>query len=108
MHTEQLAGDYVAAMFSLDFVAGGFDRDAVERIHRGVFDEWISALSRSGLFTHRAVADVVQSWQDNPKSLVDALLADADEMTLKRYEITWEALERVAPLGSAEPAAEYA
>ncbi|MFD6057976.1 MULTISPECIES: hypothetical protein [Rhodococcus] len=100
-------GDYVTATFARDFVAEGFDHDAVERIHSGLFDEWSHALAQSGLFTNRTVAAALHSWQDDPHSLLDALLANADEMTLKRYDLVWEALER-AHVGSAEPVAEYA
>jgi hypothetical protein len=103
MKAEQLVhGDYVAAMFSHDFVEGGFDLDAVERIRRGVFEEWISAVARSGVFSDREVAGVVEAWRRDPKSLLDALLQDADEVTRRRYESTWEALDGAAdPLDSA-------
>ncbi|MFF2114313.1 hypothetical protein [Rhodococcus koreensis] len=100
--------DYITAAFSRDFVAEGYDHDAVERIHHGVFDEWIRALAQSGLFTNRAVADAAHCWNDNPHSLLDALLADADEIAVKRYEITWQALDRTARLGSTAPVSEYA
>ncbi|TQC47438.1 hypothetical protein EEB14_20565 [Rhodococcus sp. WS4] len=101
-------GDYVTATFSRDFVAEGFDYDAVERIHQGLFDEWGHALGQSGLFTNRTVASALHSWQNDPHSLLDALIAGADEMTLKRYDSAWEALDRAARSGSAAPAAEYA
>ncbi len=102
-------GDYVTAAFSRDFVAEGFDYDTVEQIHRGVFDEWRVALARSGLFTNRAVAEALRGWQNNPSSLLDALLADADEMTDKRYRTAWNALDRTAAHdGSVRAAARYA
>ena len=67
--------DYITAAFSRDFVAEGYDHDTVERIHHGVFDEWIHALAQSGLFTNHAVANAPHRWKDNPHSLLDALLA---------------------------------
>ncbi|MCQ4118195.1 hypothetical protein [Rhodococcus tibetensis] len=101
MNVVQLnSGGYVAAIFSLDFVDAAFHGDAVERIHRGEFDEWASALARTGLFGNRAVAETVQSWRDDPRSLLEALLADADEMTRKRYDVAWQALDSAATVGS--------
>lgn len=45
---------------------------------------------------------LVQQWQENPKSLFDALLVDADEMTHKRYAIIWDALDDVDTFESVE------
>ncbi|MDV7354050.1 hypothetical protein R4282_13645 [Rhodococcus oxybenzonivorans] len=102
MNVVQLnTGGYVAALLSLDFVDGAFRGDAVERIHRGEVDEWDFALARTGLFGNRAVAEAVQSWRDDPRSLLDALLTDADEVLRKRYDVAWQALDRVATVGSA-------
>ncbi|GAA4478161.1 hypothetical protein GCM10023094_21560 [Rhodococcus olei] len=98
-------GDYVTATFSRDFVAEGCDHDSVERIHRGDVDEWIRALAQSGLFTDRTVA---HAWQHKPHSLLEALLSDADEVTVKRYEVAWQALDRAARFGYAALADEYA
>ncbi|MFC9769169.1 hypothetical protein [Rhodococcus jostii] len=52
-------GDFVAAAFSHDFVAGGFDRETLERIHGGLLEERPLALARSGLFPCRTVADAL-------------------------------------------------
>ena len=101
-------GDYVTATFARDFVAEGFDHDTVERIHRGLFDEWTHALAQSGLFSNGTVAATLDSWQDDPHSLLSALLANADEITLKRYELVWEALERNTYAGAADAVVEYA
>jgi hypothetical protein len=101
-------GDYVTATFARDFVAEGFDYDTVERIHSGDLDEWTFALAQSGLFTNRVVAHAQQAWQDDPRSLLDSLLADADEMTVKRYDVVWQALTRTAQFGTSGVAAEYA
>jgi len=102
MNVVQLTtGDVAAAMFSLDFVDGGFRREAVERIHRGAIDEWVSALTGSGLFSNRAVADVVRAWRDDPRVLLDSLLAEADPVTLERYRCAWYELDAVASYGVA-------
>ncbi|KOS53114.1 hypothetical protein QT969_17170 [Rhodococcus sp. CSLK01-03] len=102
-------GDYVTATFSRDFAAEGVDYDTAAQIHRGVVDEWRVALARSGLFTNRAVAEAARCWQNNPSSLLDALLADADEMTVKRYRTVWDTLDRTAgQADSIRTAARYA
>ncbi|ANS26581.1 hypothetical protein ACVH9Z_11565 [Rhodococcus opacus] len=102
MNVVQLTtGDVVAAMFSLDFVDGGFRREAVERIHRGAIDEWVSALTGSGLFSNRAVADVVRAWRDDPRVLLDSLLAEADPVTLERYRSAWYELDALVSYGVA-------
>lgn len=89
--------DYVAAMFSYEFLDGGVDYNALERIHRGDVNDWVSAVAGSGLFTNDQVGRIDASWDRNPKTLLTALLSEADEMTVKRCEITWSALDRLAP-----------
>ncbi|MBC2642847.1 MULTISPECIES: hypothetical protein [unclassified Rhodococcus (in: high G+C Gram-positive bacteria)] len=102
MNVVQLTtGDFVAAMFSLDFVDGGFRREAVERIHRGAIDEWVSAVTGSGLFANRAVADVVRAWRAEPRLLLDSLLAEADPVTLERYHSAWCELDAQVSRGVA-------
>jgi hypothetical protein len=102
MNVVQLTtGDFVAAMFSLDFVDGGFRREAVERIHRGAIDEWVSALTGSGLFSNRAVTDVVRVWRDDPRVLLDSLLAEADPVTFERYRSAWYELDAATAYGAA-------
>ncbi|MDH6292127.1 hypothetical protein ACNJ7E_20185 [Rhodococcus sp. NM-2] len=102
MNVVQLTtGDVVAAMFSLDFVDGGFRPEAVERIHRGAIDEWVSALTGSGLFSNRAVADVVRAWRHDPRVLLDSLLAEADPVTLERYRCAWCELDAASAYGAA-------
>lgn len=103
--TRQDPSNYVSAMFAYEFIDGGIDYDSIEQIHRGEFDEWIFALAGSGLFTNTEVRDMARTWRQSPKSLLDALLADADEVTVKRCEVTWAALDRVAPFGAATPVA---
>lgn len=98
---------YISAMFSYEFLDGGISYDSIEQIHRGEFGEWIFALAGSGLFTNDEIRSMVREWRLNPKTLLSALLADADEVTAKRCEVTWAALDRVAPLGPAMPAAVF-
>ncbi|QBJ98834.1 hypothetical protein ERC79_19620 [Rhodococcus sp. ABRD24] len=84
-------------MFSYEFLDGGVDYDCLERIHRGAVDEWVSAVAGSGLFTNSQVSRIDGHWRHEPKSLLAALLSEADEMTVKRCEMTWSALDRLAP-----------
>ncbi|QSE89600.1 hypothetical protein JWS13_13665 [Rhodococcus pseudokoreensis] len=97
MNVVQLTtGDFVAAMFSLDFVDGGFLREAVERIHRGAIDEWVTAVTGSGLFSNRAVANVVRAWRADPRLLLDSLLTAADPVTVEQYRAAWSELDAVS------------
>ncbi|MDV7246005.1 MULTISPECIES: hypothetical protein [Rhodococcus] len=111
MNTEQrkpndsvidVSGDLFASMFSLDLGDGDVDYDAVERIHDGEFGEWTLAAARSGLFPPHAVEALQQSWQKTPRSLLDALLTDADEMTRKRCNIIWAGLDEASSFDTAE------
>ncbi|MFD4291865.1 hypothetical protein ACFWPA_04165 [Rhodococcus sp. NPDC058505] len=85
--------DYLAATLSHDFVADGVDADAVERIHRGEVGDWVHALARSGLFANLVVANAAHAWRYDPRSLLDALIAEADEVTAKRYDSAWRAMD---------------
>ncbi|MCA1008179.1 hypothetical protein LCL87_20920 [Rhodococcus hoagii] len=87
--------NYIAAMFAYEFMDGGVDLDSLERIHRGDVREWVGAVAGSGLFTNAQVARVDAGWRHDPKSLLDTLLSEADEMTVKRCETTWAALDRI-------------
>ncbi|AOW94855.1 hypothetical protein BFN03_11660 [Rhodococcus sp. WMMA185] len=93
---ERDPSSYVSAMFSYEFFEGGVDYESVERIYRGEFDEWISALAGSGLFTNNEVQSMHEAWRLRPRTLLDALLADADEVTARRCEVIWAALEQVS------------
>ena len=86
--------DVVAAMFSFDLEDGDVDVDAVERIRAGDFDDWVSAAARSGLFTPREIEALARWWHADPRSLFEALLTDADDMTRRRYEIVWDSLDQ--------------
>ncbi|WP_072688299.1 hypothetical protein [Rhodococcus marinonascens] len=88
---------YISAMFSYEFFDNGVDYASIERIHRGEFDEWISALAGSGLFTNNEVRSMHQAWHLDPGTLLDALLADADEVTARRCQVIWAALDQVSP-----------
>ena len=50
--------NYVAAMFSYEFLGGGVEYDTIERIHRGEVDEWVHALLNSGMFESATVAAI--------------------------------------------------
>ncbi|MEV0948212.1 hypothetical protein [Rhodococcus sp. NPDC049939] len=88
---------FISAMFSYEFLDDGVDYSSIEQIHQGEFDEWISALAGSGLFTNSEIRSIHQTWRMNPRTLFDALLADADEVTARRCEVIWAALEEVSP-----------
>ncbi|MGW0175660.1 hypothetical protein ACWDUM_17710 [Rhodococcus sp. NPDC003322] len=73
--------------------------DTVERIHQGEIGDWIHALARLGLFPNYVVAHAAHAWRHNPRCLLDALLGDTDEATVKRYDAAWEALNRTQRTG---------
>ncbi|RVW08354.1 hypothetical protein EGT67_17770 [Prescottella agglutinans] len=81
-------------MFAYEFMDGGVDYDSLDRIHRGDVGEWVSAVAGSGLFTNSQVERIDVAWRLEPKSLLDTLLSEADEMTVRRCEMTWAALDR--------------
>ncbi|MDH6680610.1 hypothetical protein M2284_004839 [Rhodococcus sp. LBL1] len=90
--------DYVAAMFAYEFMDGGVDYDSLDRLHRGEVSDWVSAVAGSGLFTNTQVDRIDAQWRLDPKSLLETLLSEADEMTVRRCEMTWAALDRPAPV----------
>lgn len=90
--------DVVAAMLSFDLDDGKVDLDAVERIRERDFDDWVLAATRSGLFSPREIEALARLWHADPRSLFEALLTDADDMTRKRYEIAWDSLDEADSL----------
>jgi hypothetical protein len=102
--TKNTPFDCAAALFSYDFVAGGVDYDTLESLHRGEVVEWIAALRRSGLFTDPEMDAVARAWTENPSLLLDALLRDADEMTVRRCRLAWASMDRLAPFQFSGPA----
>ena len=86
--------DVVAALFSFDLGDGDVDLDAVERIRERDFDDWVLAATRSGLFSPREIESLARSWHADPRTLLEALLTDSDDMTRKRYEIAWDSLDQ--------------
>ncbi|PBC39175.1 hypothetical protein CJ179_37880 [Rhodococcus sp. ACS1] len=95
IHTQTLH-DLVAAMCSVDTSDGPLDLDAVARIRQHQFDDWILAAARSGFLTAREIDTLVQSWHADPRSLFDALLANSDDLTRRRYQAIWNSLGTLA------------
>ncbi|MFF2113621.1 hypothetical protein [Rhodococcus koreensis] len=87
--------DVVAALFSFDLEDAQIDPHAVERIRERDFDDWGDAATRSGLFTPPEIESLARSWHADPRTLLEALLTDSDDMTRKRYEIAWDSLDQV-------------
>ncbi|WP_067846546.1 hypothetical protein [Nocardia lijiangensis] len=91
--------ELIGALFADEFADGAVDLEALRRIHAGEFDGWLSALDRSGLFGKQALATVEEQWGRDPRILLDALLADADDVTRRRWLMAWSGLDRPEPLG---------
>ena len=90
--------DCVAALFSYEFASTRVLYDTIEALHRGDVGVWVSGLASSGLFSSAEVHEFGAHWAAQPKDLLDLLLTDADEMTVRRCRTTWSALDRLAPL----------
>ncbi|QNG18230.1 hypothetical protein G4H71_02770 [Rhodococcus triatomae] len=89
---------YLSAIFSYEFLDGGPAYDAIERIHSGDFGDWVEVLEGTGLLTRTEIDVLEAEWRRAPRLLLDLLLAEADEVTARRCEVTWAALDRVAPI----------
>lgn len=85
--------NYIAAAFAYEFMDGGVDYDSLTRLHRGDVRDWVAAVAASGLFTNAQVQRVEADWRREPRSLLDALLSEADEMAVRRCEQAWAALD---------------
>jgi len=92
----QCPRSHLCAMFAYELFDGGLDYEWIGRIHRGKFDEWISALARAGLYTNEGIRSTERQWREDPRTLLDALLAEADEVTVKRCQDIWAAHGRAA------------
>jgi hypothetical protein len=90
--------DCVAALFSYEFAHTRVHYDTIEAIHRGDVGTWVDALTSSGLFAPSEAQEFRARWSAQPKELLDLLLRDADEMTVRRCRTTWSALDRLSPL----------
>ncbi|WP_067860505.1 hypothetical protein [Nocardia shimofusensis] len=93
--------DLVAAAFAEEFgdsAVDAVDLEVLRRIHSGDFAPWSAALEHSGLFDKQAMARIVARWRENPESLIAALLADADDVTRRRWSMAWSGLDRPEPL----------
>jgi len=91
--------DLVAAMWSVD-TSDELDFDAVARIRQRQFDDWILAAARSGLFSAREIDTLVQCWHAYPRSLFDALLANSDELTRRRYQAIWNSTDPIVAVSA--------
>ncbi|MGC0363136.1 hypothetical protein ABH922_001120 [Rhodococcus sp. 27YEA15] len=85
---------YYSAIFAYDFLDKGVGYETIARIHRGEIGEWISDLEASGLFSSAEIHAAELAWQENPRLLMNALLEDADEVSVKRWGIAWARLDR--------------
>jgi len=92
------AHDLVAAIFAEEFGDTAVDLDVLRRIHSGDFTPWSAALEGSGLFDKQALERLVARWREDPESLIGALLADADDVTRRRWLMAWSGLDRPEPL----------
>ncbi|TXG92825.1 hypothetical protein DW322_17580 [Rhodococcus rhodnii] len=91
--------ELAASVLSQEFLDAGPAYDSLEEIHAGHIDEWTESLRGTGLFTVAEVDGLARCWRAHPRSLLDVLLADADEVTARRCALSWTALVRVAALG---------
>ncbi|MDI9919273.1 hypothetical protein [Rhodococcus sp. IEGM 1379] len=101
------SNSYFAAIFSYDFLDEHLGYETISKIHRGDIAEWIRDLEASGLFSAAEVRAAELAWRTNPRLLLDALLEDADEVSVKRWEIAWARLERQSHTSHAASVAEH-
>jgi hypothetical protein len=90
--------DVAVAMLGGRCRDGGPDYATIEALHRGEVDDWLRALGSSGLLSEGALAELGAAWHANPRTLLDILLTEVDEMTARRCRTSWAALDRLAPL----------
>lgn len=78
------AGDgIVQAILGCEF--DGLDSDTtVATIRSGRMDDWVQAVADSGMFPRQTVDRIAASWRADPDLLVEAVFADADEVTRRR------------------------
>ena len=88
------SNSYLAAIFSYDFLDEHIGDETIARIHLGEIDDWIHDLAASGLFSSTEVRAAELAWRKNPRLLLDALLEDADEVSVRRWESVWARLDR--------------
>ncbi|WP_068280677.1 hypothetical protein [Aldersonia kunmingensis] len=90
--------DVAVAMFGGECHDGGLDYETIEALHRGEIDDWLRALRESGRVGDDDLREIAREWRMNPRTLLDILLTEADEMTLRRCRTSWAVLDRLAPL----------
>lgn len=107
MLPQRESSSYFAAIFSYDFLDEHLGYETISRIHRGDIAEWIQDLEASGLFSAAEVHAAELAWRQCPRRLLDALLEDADELSVKRWEIAWARLERQSLSSGSRSVAEH-
>lgn len=91
---KQHSDRFISAVFSYEYI----DDDVIEQIHRGEVDKWITDIAGLGMFAKAEVCAIARGWRSDPKTLLDALLVDVDEITVKRCEVAWTNLDQAASL----------
>ncbi|WP_051407446.1 hypothetical protein [Nocardia sp. CNY236] len=95
-HARHRHRELVAAMFASEFVDGEIDPETLRRVHAGEHDEWLTALDRSGMVGKEVLADLAEVWRGDPRELLEALLAEADEVARRRCLTAWARLDHAA------------
>ncbi|WP_336085095.1 hypothetical protein [Nocardia sp. SSK8] len=93
MQESQDRSELVGALLAAEYADAGIDIDAMRAVRAGEHGEWLAALEATGLFGHTALNEIALAWARDPKTLRDALLAEADEFTRRRCLAAWAALE---------------
>jgi hypothetical protein len=72
------------------FTGEPVDDAVLARLRTGAIEEWVGALDRSGLFGRELVAGAEQRWRESPRSLLETLLIESDDMTRRRWLAAWD------------------
>ncbi|MGY2117745.1 hypothetical protein ACW9HR_27885 [Nocardia gipuzkoensis] len=68
----------------------------LRRVYAGEHEEWLNALDRSGVFGKEAPAGLADIWRRDPRELLEALLAEADDVARRRCLAAWSGLDHSA------------
>ncbi|OLL18415.1 MULTISPECIES: hypothetical protein [unclassified Rhodococcus (in: high G+C Gram-positive bacteria)] len=80
-----------------EFLSRRVDYNALERLHHGDVADWAATASRFAALSDEEERHLALRWRDNPRELLDILLARADEVTARRCRTAWVSLDRFAP-----------